>query len=219
MPRGGLIFLAIVLLLLAGCAAASPPILTAPPTLTPTATEGPIVMCTAPACWEDEVFSCRGKCPGGCGTFCATRTPDPQASPTPTIPPFDSICALPALPAVPQGTPVPDMAVCSSSDSVHVGDTLQVAVRITGVTYMDFVLINGKNVNISGDCSVRARTGGHTSIPVYGGANLRPVRVQSEDDRIFLLLKAIAAGPIEISFRVVPTFPAVSTSLTVTVLP
>jgi len=216
MPWRGVIFLAIVLLLLAGCAAASPPVLTVLSTLTLTPTEGPIIMCTAPACWEDEVYSCQGKCPGGCGTFCATRTPDPQASPTPTIPLFASICALPTLAP---GTPIPSMDVCASSDSVRVGDTLQVAVRITGVTYMDFVLITGKNVNRSGDFSVRARTGGHFSIPIYGGASLNPVRVQSEDYRIFLLLKAISAGPIEISFQLVPTFPDLRATLSLTVLP
>ncbi len=40
--------------------------------------------CTAPACRENEVYSCPGVCPCGCGTTCATRTPIPPGGPTPT---------------------------------------------------------------------------------------------------------------------------------------
>lgn len=38
----------------------------------------PVLMCTPPACAEDEVYHCPGDCPGGCGTVCATATPDLQ---------------------------------------------------------------------------------------------------------------------------------------------
>jgi hypothetical protein len=46
------------------------------------------VVCTPPACEEDEVYYCPGECPGGCGTECATPTP----TNTPTLPPpsFDN---------------------------------------------------------------------------------------------------------------------------------
>ena len=50
------------------------------PTRTPTPSVGPL--CTPPPCGADEVFFCPEKCPGGCGTVCATRTPT-AASPTP----------------------------------------------------------------------------------------------------------------------------------------
>jgi hypothetical protein len=33
--------------------------------------------CTAPACRSNEVYSCPGVCPCGCGTTCATKTPTP----------------------------------------------------------------------------------------------------------------------------------------------
>ncbi|MCJ7551413.1 MAG: hypothetical protein MUQ30_17215 [Anaerolineae bacterium] len=39
------------------------------------ATVWPQPMCTPPACGEDEVYHCPGECPGGCGTICATPTP------------------------------------------------------------------------------------------------------------------------------------------------
>jgi serine/threonine protein kinase len=45
----------------------------------PTVTLEPLlIMCTPPACAANEVYFCRGDCPGGCGTVCATVTPPPQ---------------------------------------------------------------------------------------------------------------------------------------------
>jgi hypothetical protein len=217
-PRlsGGLsaILIAASLLGLGACAAAGPP--PAPPP-TPTSTEGPIIMCTAPACWEDEVYSCPRKCPGGCGTVCSTRTPDPQASPTPTIPPFASICALPTAAA---GTPGPRMAVCVGPDSVHVGDTALVAVEISGLERSDYINIAGDDEDgVGGYFTARVRSGGHTAIPIYVGARLRPDRIQSDGNRLLLTLKAVAAGPVKIDFKVVPTMPNIQASITITVLP
>ena len=67
----------------------------------------PIIMCTPPLCWNDETYFCPKTCPGGCGTTCATRTPDPKASPTPTFPPIANPCWLPTANA---GTPGPQLA-------------------------------------------------------------------------------------------------------------
>jgi len=53
---------------------------------TPTPTvfvDTPAPMCTPPACQENEVYFCSGDCPGGCGTTCATVTPNPNAAPPP----------------------------------------------------------------------------------------------------------------------------------------
>jgi WD40 repeat protein len=37
----------------------------------------PLIECTPPACKEGEVYNCpNGNCPGGCGTSCATVTPE-----------------------------------------------------------------------------------------------------------------------------------------------
>lgn len=46
-------------------------------TLTPTY---PLPMCTPPPCLSYEVYHCGGACPGGCGTTCATVTPDSGGS-------------------------------------------------------------------------------------------------------------------------------------------
>jgi len=43
------------------------------PEQNPTST--PYIMCTAPACKPDEVYSCKGECLGGCDTICVTLTP------------------------------------------------------------------------------------------------------------------------------------------------
>ena len=51
----------------------------ASPTVPPSPT--PVIMCTPPACNEDEVYYCPGECPGGCGTQCATPTPVPPSAP------------------------------------------------------------------------------------------------------------------------------------------
>ncbi len=40
--------------------------------------------CTAPACGENEVLSCRGVCPCGCGSTCVTKTSTPNNFPTQT---------------------------------------------------------------------------------------------------------------------------------------
>jgi glucose/arabinose dehydrogenase len=52
--------------------------------MTPVETQAtPMLMCTPPACSAGEVFHCPDECPGGCGTVCATPTPEPDAE-TPT---------------------------------------------------------------------------------------------------------------------------------------
>jgi len=206
-------------LLLSGCQVVSPPstpTFTAIPSLTPTPTEGPILQCTAPYCWEDEVFSCPGKCPGGCGTICATRTPDPNVNPSPTFPPLADVCALP--------TPNPDqtgphMDLCASAEKVHINETIQLAVEISSSGYMDFVSITGQDVDDPGNFYVRARSGDHFPAINNAGAHLNLVMVQTHDDQIFLLLQAVSAGAVKIEFRVIPTVPDVQSSITLTVLP
>jgi hypothetical protein len=186
-----------------------------PPTSTPTG--GPVIMCTAPACWEDEVYSCEDYCPGGCGTRCATPTPDPRASPTPTIPPFASICVMPT--AVP-GTPAPGMALCTAPESVHVGDTVQVAAEINSLERPDSISITGFDMDgAAGYFTARARTGGHTATALYVGSHPRPERIQSDGNRLLLIFTAVSAGPVKIDFKLVPTMPETLVSITITVLP
>lgn len=44
-----------------------------------------MAVCTAPACSANETYFCSGNCPGGCGTACATVTPDAGLSPIATV--------------------------------------------------------------------------------------------------------------------------------------
>ncbi|MEJ5239730.1 MAG: hypothetical protein WHS87_00845 [Anaerolineales bacterium] len=79
-----------------GCVAVSPsisspvvvPSFTPSPTLLPpsfTPSPSPAPLCTPPACRADEAYFCSGDCPGGCGTICATVTPDSTLRPLQTI--------------------------------------------------------------------------------------------------------------------------------------
>lgn len=64
-------------------ATAVPPTPTATNTPETVSSPTPVPMCTPPACTENEVYFCPGECPNGCGTVCATPTPD-NLGPAPT---------------------------------------------------------------------------------------------------------------------------------------
>lgn len=212
-------FLAAGLLLLAACGngSATPVPLTDIPsvaidTSALTVTPSPMIVCTPPGCWEDEVFHCPGECPGGCGTVCATRTPDALAAPTPTMPSFASLCVLP--------TAVSDAAEivsCADRENVRVGETVQVAVEIRNLQYSDYVRISGANTDGGGGFSARIRTGQHQATPLNEGAHLILERVQTNGDHLFLFLKAVSIGPVTISFQVIPTTPDLRTTVSVNV--
>lgn len=216
-------FLSACILLLAGCqlTPASPTVV---PTGTATATTAPsptvsvtptaMIVCTPPPCWEDEAYHCPGECPGGCGTVCATRTPDPAASPTATIPPFAEICSL--------ETPMPgaaSMSVCTERENPRVGEAVQIAVELSGVERLDFVLVNGQNGDDYGTFTARARTGGRSATIANTGAHLVLERVQSDERRLYLTLRAQTAGEIAVNFQVIPTMPDVRASLVIRVEP
>ena len=48
-------------------------------------TESLLMTCTPPACNADETYFCSGDCPGGCGTVCATVTPEAALDPIATV--------------------------------------------------------------------------------------------------------------------------------------
>lgn len=56
------------------------------PTNTPIPTATPIIMCTPPPCNNNEIYYCRGTCPGGCGTICVTGTPTITLTPCTPLP-------------------------------------------------------------------------------------------------------------------------------------
>ena len=56
-----------------------------PPTLQTIPTETFAPVCTAPACSANEAYFCPGDCIGGCGTVCATVTPDTVVVPLATV--------------------------------------------------------------------------------------------------------------------------------------
>jgi hypothetical protein len=213
------LLLAACLLLQAGCSAVPVPTLvlaTLTSTSIPTPTEGPIIQCTPPLCWEDEVFSCPGKCPGGCGTICSTSTPDPHASPTPTFPPLSDVCALPTPDPAQTG---PRMSLCPSAYEVPLGGVIQVALMLTGLEHLDFVSITGQNADNLGNFYARARTGDHFPALYNSGAHLSLEVIQTHNDQMFLLLQAVSPGVVKIDFHVIPASPDVQSSITLTVQP
>jgi len=52
-----------------------------PPLHLTSETATPFPLCTPPLCALNETYHCSGVCPGGCGTICATTTPDPALFP------------------------------------------------------------------------------------------------------------------------------------------
>jgi hypothetical protein len=70
----------------------------------PVVDPSPRPCCTAPACRENEVYTCKGVCPCGCGTTCATKTP------TPTLPGAISQPDTPTY--TPSATPTPITFSC-----------------------------------------------------------------------------------------------------------
>ena len=106
----------------------------------------PHIMCTAPACAGDETYACGlpTSCPGGCGTICVKKTPDPASPPTdpPVVAGENAICPIvvrtpaPEAPtATSNGTALPDqqvdphVAVCATATEVAVGDVVIVTAR------------------------------------------------------------------------------------------
>lgn len=217
-------FLAIVALLLAGCwSVPSPPaISTATPSqtrrssITPTSSFTPIIMCTAPWCWEDEALSCPAECPGGCGVSCATRTPDPLSTPTPPFPPLPGICVFP--------TPEPGQAeqrfdLCTSALQVRVGETVELAGEMHGGEQVSLIDISGQDVDGEGNFWVRARSGDHLPIPWNNNAHLNVIHIQTHANQIYIILKAQSPGTVRIIFRALPSVPDIQGTITITVGP
>ncbi len=205
-------FLALLLaacLLVAGCA-------TSTPTPTPTPAQVPMVQCTPPYCWEDEVPFCEGQCPGGCGTTCATITPAPNASPTPTFPPLSDVCVLPT----PDPTQAePHMDLCASASQIRVGGVIQLAIRLSGVARSAFVSISGQDVDSYKSFFTRARTGDHLPALINAGAHLKLDYMQTHGDEMFFVLQGVSSGEVKVDVRAGPTYQNINSSLTLTVLP
>jgi hypothetical protein len=176
----------------------------------------PMVMCTAPLCWDDEMYYCPAECPGGCGTTCATRTPDPNAGPTPTFPAPASGCTLP--------TPDPDavgpaLYVCASTTTVGIGETVSLFAEVINAADPIFV-VRGQNLEGTESLYVRAKATNRTMGWYSSGATLDLVSVQASDSQFYAELRALAPGTVEIAISAAPPYPALyADPLTITVQP
>ena len=143
--------LAFVLLLVAACSSLPPLNNLGGPT--------PQIQCSPPPCAADETYACgapNGDCPGGCGTICVKRTPDPDAPATDaaTVPPAVTrpagersfICPIvvrtppPEAPtASANGTAQPDrfidphVELCATAVEVAVGSPVTITARAVDI--------------------------------------------------------------------------------------
>jgi len=154
----------------------------------------PMIMCTAPQCWSDEAYTCgKTSCPGGCGTVCATKTPDPKASPTPTFPVIANPCRLPtASPA----TPSPQVVMCASAARVKVGETFHFIAAISPAQDTNYnVQIRDEKGSIGFQLSYTNRVMGFSNS--LQSLALTAFRVQ--DGKLTLVLTGRAPGTVEIT--------------------
>lgn len=180
-------------------APASAPPTAAGPTITPTY---PPPMCTPPPCWSGETYFCAGDCPNGCGTTCATRTPDPNAGPAPTFPAPETVCALPDLaPAV--GTPAPSVQRCASAEAGRVGETLTIRVRATSLAEPIFS-VQGQDADGFGYLGFRAKAEDQLQNQSDGSAVVQITRVRVSGSELLLTLTGRAAGQVTLTIAAGP---------------
>lgn len=161
---------------------------------TPSRSPSPIIMCTPPLCWSDETYTCgKASCPGGCGTVCATKTPDPKASPTPTFPVIANPCRLPtANPA----TPSPQVVMCASAARVKVGETFHFIAAVSPAQDTNFnVQIRDEKGSIGFQVNYTNRVMGFSNS--LQSLSLTAFRVL--DGKLTLVLAGRAPGTVEIT--------------------
>lgn len=186
---------------------AAPPILT-PTQRTPTSvttltftrspSPSPMIMCTPPLCWSDESYTCgKTSCPGGCGTVCATKTPDPKASPTPTFPAIANLCRLPT--SAPPNT-APKVMMCVSTGKVKVGEAVHFNAAVSPTQAADFnVQIKEEKGSLSFTVSATNRVRGFSN----SLQSLTLVAYRVLDGKLTVMLTGRAAGTAEITVAAV----------------
>ena len=206
------ILLGLLLLALSACnlplntATPTPPPMLTPtkptPTLSPSPSRSPsltpMIMCTPPLCWSDEAYTCgKTSCPGGCGTVCATKTPDPKASLTPTFPAITNPCRLPTS-APPNAAP--QVVMCVSTGKVKVGETLHINAAVSPAQAADFsVQIKDEKGSIGFVISATNRVRGFSN----SLQSLTVVAYRVLDGRLTMVLSGRAPGSVEISIAAV----------------
>lgn len=148
--------------------------------------------------------------------MCATCTPDPRSTPTPTFPDLAGICAFP--------TPEPGQAeqrfdLCASALQVRVGETVELAAEMHGGGESSLIDIIGQDMDGTGNFSIRTRTGEHLPIPWSNSAHLNIIHIQTHGDQVYLVLKAVSPGEVRIDFRAIPSVPDIQGTMTITVGP
>jgi hypothetical protein len=190
------------------------PSATSTSTLSPT----PMIQCTPPACWGDEAYFCPKACPGGCGTTCATRTPDPNASPTPPFPVVTFQCSVPT-PGPAGGT---RLSACIGAKEVKVGDTFSISAEVGQAGPVEFLLRATDIGEKVGSIYLRAKNLNRAQMMDNSSNFISLLSIQASETRFGAAFKALSPGELEISIIAMPPYPAASLDsdlFVVTVLP
>src|SRR5687767_5879840 len=99
------------------------------------------IQCTPPPCAADETYACglpNGDCPGGCGTICVRKTPDP-AGVTPVVE-RSLVCPIVVR------TPPPEAPTAEPNE--HVDPHVEICAEAVEVTVGQPVVIRALAVDI-----------------------------------------------------------------------
>lgn len=190
----------------------------APAPITPPVTAGPArpqAVCTPPPCWSNESYFCAGECPGGCGTTCATHTPNPAAS---AVPFPEPLCELTA----PGGLATPGQAAslltCAETADLPAGAVWQVwgvALNFTAPIYtVEVVDAAGKEVAYA-----RLAPTNRTR-DVFAQPNLKLEALLARDNRVYMAARFVTPGAYTLRLTALSsdfTVSAEAVSLAVTV--
>jgi hypothetical protein len=175
-------------------------------TIPSTLPETPMVQCTPPACWNDEAYFCPKACPGGCGTTCATRTPDPNASPTPPFPVVTFQCSAPT-PGPAAGT---SLSACIGAREVKVGDSFSISAEVGQAGPAEFLLRATDLGERVGSIYLKAKNISRTQMMDNSSNFLSLLSIRASETRFEAAFKAISPGQLEVSIIAVPPYPAQS---------
>ena len=157
----------------------------------------PIIQCTAPACADGDLYCPGGDCPGGCGTRCATWTPDPsQPSPTPTQPPEAPTASVNGTPS-PHQRVDPHVATCLSAPEVAVGERLVLVGQAVDIGFSIWTLSARENGQSDFETVVATTFDKQVSVEGTAHSLLSFVEAQIFQSQIVLHFSAVAPGEVE----------------------
>ena len=175
-----------------------------------------VIQCTPPPCAADETYACgsaSGDCPGGCGTICIKKTPDPATQPvTPTSvvtgenpyctlvvrqPPAEAPTASVNGTAQPDQRVDPHVAVCASSARPSAGQELVLVARAIDIGLPLFQL-SVRDEGAPDFTPLVRQLSDSVEIQAQASALLEYVSWRDEEYGRVIVLRAAAPGRVEL---------------------